>query len=190
MNTKICFKCNIEKPLDQYYKHRAMSDGHLGKCKECTKKDSLVVYSKLTSTVNGIELERERHREKYHRLGYKDKQIEYDKKREWKNDTLYRNCKRKISRRIQLLRSEEIHHWNYNLLESVFILNVSIHKKIHKLLIFDDESKCFIYKNELLDTKEKHESFLVDQIIKMNKKCNLIGIEIKGNLCTQSLKVI
>ncbi|RLG44502.1 MAG: hypothetical protein DRN81_04440 [Thermoproteota archaeon] len=37
---KRCFKCGAEKPLDQYYKHPAMKDGHLGKCKECTKMDA------------------------------------------------------------------------------------------------------------------------------------------------------
>jgi len=37
---KKCFKCNIEKPLSDFYIHKMMSDGHLGKCKSCTKIDS------------------------------------------------------------------------------------------------------------------------------------------------------
>ena len=36
---KKCFKCNQEKPLSYYYKHKKMADGFLGKCKDCTKKD-------------------------------------------------------------------------------------------------------------------------------------------------------
>lgn len=37
---KKCFKCLRILPLDAFYKHAAMSDGHLNKCKECTKKDA------------------------------------------------------------------------------------------------------------------------------------------------------
>jgi hypothetical protein len=37
---KTCFKCLCKLPLEAFYKHAAMGDGRLGKCKECTKKDA------------------------------------------------------------------------------------------------------------------------------------------------------
>lgn len=36
---KRCFKCGKEKELGLFYKHPQMGDGHLNKCKTCTKKD-------------------------------------------------------------------------------------------------------------------------------------------------------
>ena len=39
-NSKVCFKCEILKPLLEFYKHKKMGDGFLNKCKDCTKLDT------------------------------------------------------------------------------------------------------------------------------------------------------
>ena len=36
---KACFKCGRALPLTEFYKHPHGKDGHLGKCKDCTKRD-------------------------------------------------------------------------------------------------------------------------------------------------------
>lgn len=66
---KQCFKCGIKKDLGEFYAHPHMLDGHLNKCKECTKHDVSVRANYLQATNPAwVQAERDRGREKYRRL--------------------------------------------------------------------------------------------------------------------------
>lgn len=55
---KQCFKCKVKKDIKQFYVHKQMGDGYLGKCKKCTKKDVNDRYNNPESRLKIKEYER------------------------------------------------------------------------------------------------------------------------------------
>lgn len=160
MDTKICFKCNIEKPLSEFYKHPKMADGHLGKCKECTKSDVKNKYEENIQSIDYVEKERARGRDKYARLGYKNTS------RSAHRDGS--NAKRYMRSKGLDIGENELHHWDYNMKYDVFILSRRAHKLIHKYLVFDPDSNQFFSDGVLIDTKKKHYDLLLSVFKKHN----------------------
>lgn len=160
MITKVCFKCLHEKNIDDFYKHNQMADGYLNKCKDCSKKDVKLYSDIKISTHEGLEKERARHREKYKRLNYKEKQKVWNEKRPHTKNGKYKN----LNRKHKIPKGLEIHHWNYEeiFLEDFFVLPIKEHRKAHTFLIKHDN----IFKGlneEFLDTRENHFNYLVSK---------------------------
>lgn len=165
---KKCFKCSLEKSLEDYYKHPATKDGYLNKCKECAKKDSGLREKNLRTNPNFVEKERERGREKYRRLGYKDiyKPSFEDKKKainNYKNKYPEKYLAKNLSQRIPVEEGLERHHWSYKIEDATDIIPLTNlqHSRAHVFLIYDAERMMYrTSEGILLDTKSAHLEYI------------------------------
>ncbi len=95
MEKKKCFKCGQVKSLNDYYAHPMMGDGHLNKCKECTKKDSTKRRN------NNLEECREYDRKRGdlpHRVKARK---DYDRKKREENPEEYKRRKYKYTKKYR-----------------------------------------------------------------------------------------
>lgn len=175
LKTKTCKRCEQEKPLTDYYKHSGMADGTLSFCKECKKAESKD-RSQLNSQDEGwVEKERERHRDKYYRLGYKDKhkptaESKAIQMKSYKDKYPEKYYAKRVAPIIEGLHA---HHWSYNEdhRKDVIHLEPKDHYTAHRFIVYDQSSFMYKTKKEgvLLDTKEKHQEFIIG-VIKNEKE--------------------
>ncbi len=167
---KKCFKCGLILDLSCFYKHSQMGDGHLNKCKDCTKNDVKADYNKKSKNIDWVEEERKRGREKYRRL--------YVGTGKAKPECNYRWVQKYPEKRKANIMAGELkapfmgaerHHWSYNEehYKDVIWLSKKDHMKAHRFIVYDQERLMYrrYDNNILLDTKESHESFIVDCIV-------------------------
>ena len=149
---KRCFCCGRILPIDSFYKHQRMSDGHLNKCKDCVKKSVRERTEKLMENPEYIERERERGREKYKRLNYRERNYELRKAKQERFVGL-RTARRRFP---DISKELELHHWNYNRPKSLIALPRRLHHKLHAKIQLNIDEGVYYYMGKKLSTIDEH----------------------------------
>lgn len=134
--TKKCFKCGRVLPLDEFYAHDRMGDGHLGKCRRCTKVDAREHRLDNIEAVRAYDRKRSKlpHRKARASAYCKRRQAEHPE-RSRANLAAKRAMKRgDIKRRpchfCGAMENLEMHHPDYSQPLRVYWLCLTCHRKL------------------------------------------------------------
>ena len=136
---KTCFKCNIQKPLTEFYKHNGMVDGYLNKCKECNKNDVTANRNKNIEKYRAYDRERAKIPERI-KTGVEINRIwrAEDSRRQVAHSAVARAIRSGLLVRMPCIRcgkeKSEAHHEDYDKPLEVMWLCTPCHKQRHKEL--------------------------------------------------------
>ena len=72
-SAKTCFKCDGRLTIDGFYKHPMMADGHLNKCKDCTRIDARENRQRRVEYYRDYDRKRGNRQDKVYRDSYKER---------------------------------------------------------------------------------------------------------------------
>jgi hypothetical protein len=139
IRSKECFKCKTVKPLEEFYKHSQMADGHLYKCKECNKNDATKHRNKNLEKIRAYDRERAKEPERIKAASDINRAWRAeDKRRQIAHNAVSRAVRAGKLARYPCVRCGEdksiAHHEDYDKPLEVMWLCQPCHKQRHKEL--------------------------------------------------------
>ena len=166
---KKCIRCGVEKIVSDFYKHKQMSSGYSGKCKECNRRATRDRVKELSNNPEWVEKEKARHRDKYYRLGYKEKhKPTYEQKKRaidrYKKRYPEKIKAKNLSGHIKSpIKGHEKHHWSYDAkhAKDIIFLTKKDHARAHRYLKYNQPEKLYYTIEGLkLDNRNDHENYI------------------------------
>jgi hypothetical protein len=142
VRSKECFKCNAVKPLEDFYKHSMMADGHLNKCKQCARNDALKHRELNLEKIRSYDRERGK---LVHRIALNQEMVRAwrlaDKRRGVAHRAVSRAIKRGTLVRVPCVKCNNeksfAHHEDYDKpLDVIWLCQVCHSKRHQELLTF------------------------------------------------------